>query len=65
MRIATDDERALRIASNVVELVLSELPGHPAPHTELAAVARKLGSARPGGRGAPTSPTPTPATPTW
>lgn len=42
MRIATDDERALRIAANVVELVLSELPGEPAPHTELARVAERL-----------------------
>lgn len=47
MRIATDDERALRIASNVVELVLSELPGDPAPHTELAQVAGKLGVGEP------------------
>jgi predicted molibdopterin-dependent oxidoreductase YjgC len=47
MRIATDDERALRIASNVVELVLSELPGDPGPHTELAAVAEKLGVGAP------------------
>jgi predicted molibdopterin-dependent oxidoreductase YjgC len=42
MRIATDDERALRIASNVVELVLSELPTEPEPHTELARTAAKL-----------------------
>jgi predicted molibdopterin-dependent oxidoreductase YjgC len=41
-RIATDDERALRSASNVVELVLSELPAAPEPHTELARTASKL-----------------------
>lgn len=43
MAIATEDEQARRIAGNVVELVLSELPEAPAPHTELAEVARELG----------------------
>jgi NADH dehydrogenase/NADH:ubiquinone oxidoreductase subunit G len=40
MVIDTQDERARRIAANVVELVLSELPEAPGEHTELAAVAR-------------------------
>lgn len=39
MVIDTEDERAQRIAANVVELVISELPEPPAEHTELAAVA--------------------------
>ena len=43
MRIVTDDERVQRIAKNVVELVLSELPGPPEEHTELAEVAGRLG----------------------
>ena len=51
MRISTDDDRALRIASNVVELVLSELPDDPAPHTELAQVAAMLGVGTPRWRG--------------
>jgi predicted molibdopterin-dependent oxidoreductase YjgC len=42
MRIDTADETARRIARATVELVLSELPTAPAPHTELAAVARAL-----------------------
>lgn len=41
--VRTGDERAVRTAAAVVELVLSELPRRPAPHTELAAVARALG----------------------
>ncbi len=40
MRIDTRDATARRIAAATVELVLSELPAAPAPHTELAAVAR-------------------------
>lgn len=47
MKIATGDERALRIAANVVELVLSELPQDPEPHTELAQVAASLGVGAP------------------
>jgi bidirectional [NiFe] hydrogenase diaphorase subunit len=47
MRISTQDELAQRIAANVVELVLSELPGPPAPHTELAQVAERLGVGEP------------------
>jgi predicted molibdopterin-dependent oxidoreductase YjgC len=48
MAIDSRDERARRIAANVVELVLSELPDPPAAHTELAAVARhfELGAPR-------------------
>jgi predicted molibdopterin-dependent oxidoreductase YjgC len=42
MVVHTRDERARRVAGAVVELVLSELPVAPAPHTELAAVAREL-----------------------
>lgn len=47
MVVHTRDERARRVAGAVVELVLSELPGPPAPHTELAAVARELGVGEP------------------
>ena len=48
MRIETEDATARRVASNTVELVLSELPRPPADHTELAAVARffELGEPR-------------------
>lgn len=42
MEIETEDETARRVAGAVVELVLSELPEPPAPHTELAAVAARL-----------------------
>jgi predicted molibdopterin-dependent oxidoreductase YjgC len=42
MEIATEDATARRVAGAVVELVLSELPGPPAPHTELAQVAAAL-----------------------
>jgi predicted molibdopterin-dependent oxidoreductase YjgC len=42
MRIATADATARRVATAVVELVLSELPEPPAPHTELAQVAARL-----------------------
>jgi bidirectional [NiFe] hydrogenase diaphorase subunit len=52
MRIETADERAQRIARNVVELVLSELPEPPAAHTELAEVAGRLGVEEPRWRGA-------------
>jgi predicted molibdopterin-dependent oxidoreductase YjgC len=52
MKIVTEDERSRRIAANVVELVLSELPGPPAPHTEIAAVAARLGVATPRWTGA-------------
>jgi formate dehydrogenase major subunit len=43
MEIDTRDATARRVATAVVELVLSELPEPPAEHTELAAVARSLG----------------------
>lgn len=52
MEVSTADEQARRIASNVVELVLSELPQPPAPHTELATVARELGVGTPRWTGA-------------
>jgi len=42
MQVQTTDAAARRVATAVVELVLSELPGPPAEHTELAAVARML-----------------------
>lgn len=43
MVVDTRDEAARRVAGAVVELVLSELPTPPEPHTELAAVAAELG----------------------
>jgi len=43
MAIDTTDATALRVAAATVELVLSELPEPPAPGTELARVARRLG----------------------
>lgn len=43
MKVDTRDSTARRIAAATVELVLSELPAPPAPHTELAVVARGLG----------------------
>jgi predicted molibdopterin-dependent oxidoreductase YjgC len=42
MKVHTADATARRVATAVVELVLSELPGPPGEHTELAAVARML-----------------------
>jgi bidirectional [NiFe] hydrogenase diaphorase subunit len=42
MKVETADATARRVATAVVELVLSELPGPPAEHTELASVARML-----------------------
>jgi NADH dehydrogenase/NADH:ubiquinone oxidoreductase subunit G len=42
MKIDTQDPVGRRVAGAVVELVLSELPDPPAPHTELAQVARRL-----------------------
>jgi formate dehydrogenase major subunit len=42
MVIDTADETSRRVATAVVELVLSELPQPPAPHTELAQVAGRL-----------------------
>jgi predicted molibdopterin-dependent oxidoreductase YjgC len=42
LEIDTRDETARRVAAAIVELVLSELPEPPAPHTELAQIARSL-----------------------
>lgn len=42
MKVDTQDATARRVATAVVELVLSELPEAPAEHTELAQVARML-----------------------
>jgi formate dehydrogenase major subunit len=42
MKIDTTDPQAARVARAIVELVLSELPVAPAPHTELAEIARRL-----------------------
>jgi formate dehydrogenase major subunit len=42
MKVNTLDETARRVATAVVELVLSELPTAPGENTELAAVARML-----------------------
>jgi predicted molibdopterin-dependent oxidoreductase YjgC len=52
MTIDTADEAARRVAKATVELVLSELPTAPAPHTELAAVARALDAGEPRWQGA-------------
>lgn len=43
MVVDTRDPAARRVAGAIVELVLSELPEPPAPHTELATVATELG----------------------
>jgi predicted molibdopterin-dependent oxidoreductase YjgC len=45
MQVSTTDPKARRVATAVVELVLSELPRAPEPHTELAQVAAMLGVA--------------------
>jgi len=42
MNVDTQDPTARRVATAVVELVLSELPEPPAEHTELAEIARML-----------------------
>jgi formate dehydrogenase major subunit len=42
MVIDSGDPTARRVAEAVIELVLSELPEPPAPHTELALVAQRL-----------------------
>ena len=46
MAVATQDADARRVATAVVELVLSELPRAPEPHTELAQIAAMLGVTR-------------------
>jgi len=43
MEIDTQDPTSRRVVRAIVELVLSELPVAPAPHTELATVARWVG----------------------
>jgi len=43
MEVSTRDPKARRVAAAVVELVLSELPRAPEPHTELAQMAEMLG----------------------
>ncbi len=52
MVVDTEDPTARRVAGSVVELVLSELPEPPAAHTELAAVAARLGVHEPRWTGA-------------
>ncbi|HEX7289926.1 MAG TPA: 2Fe-2S iron-sulfur cluster-binding protein [Conexibacter sp.] len=47
MVVDTEDPAGRRVAHAVVELVLSELPQPPAPHTELAQVAQRLGVGAP------------------
>jgi formate dehydrogenase major subunit len=47
MVIDTADATSRRVATAVVELVLSELPQSPAPHTELAVIAERLGAEDP------------------
>jgi NADH dehydrogenase/NADH:ubiquinone oxidoreductase subunit G len=47
MEISTEDETARRVVKSIVELVLSELPEPPAPHTELAQVAVQTGAEAP------------------
>jgi formate dehydrogenase major subunit len=47
MQVDTQDPTARRVATAVVELVLSELPAPPAEHTELAQVARLLDVSEP------------------
>jgi predicted molibdopterin-dependent oxidoreductase YjgC len=42
MKVDTADAASRRVAEAVVELVLSELPTTPAPHTELAQIAARL-----------------------
>jgi len=43
MRVNTEDPTARRVAGAIVELVISELPVPPAPHTEVAQIAARLG----------------------
>ena len=44
MVVNTRDEAVGRVVQTIVELVLSELPGPPAAHTELAAIAESVGA---------------------
>ena len=52
MEIETEDPTARRVAGAVVELVLSELPEPPAPHTELGRIVEGLGVGEPRWSGA-------------
>jgi bidirectional [NiFe] hydrogenase diaphorase subunit len=45
MVVDTTDPQAHRVVKAIVELVLSELPQAPAPHTELAQIADQVGAA--------------------
>lgn len=56
MKIQTEDETARRVASNTVELVMSELPRAPEEHTELAQVARFFEIGEPRWQGATHTP---------
>jgi formate dehydrogenase major subunit len=47
MKVDTTDAASRRVATAVVELVLSELPKPPAEHTELAQVRDRLGVGTP------------------
>lgn len=58
MAVMTEDPTARRVATAVVELVLSELPEPPAAHTELAQVAAALGVGEPRWPGQTHSPLP-------
>jgi predicted molibdopterin-dependent oxidoreductase YjgC len=58
MAVDTEDPAARRVAGAVVELVLSELPQPPAPHTELAQVAERLGVGAPRWPGETRAPAP-------
>jgi formate dehydrogenase major subunit len=58
MAVDTQDPAGRRVATAVVELVLSELPEPPAPHTELAQVAAQLGVGEPRWPGATHAPRP-------
>jgi formate dehydrogenase major subunit len=44
MAVETADETTRRVVRTIVDLVLSELPFPPAPHTELAQVAKAVGA---------------------
>lgn len=47
MRVRTDAPDVRRVVQGIIELVLSELPVAPAPHTELGRVAQRLGTQTP------------------
>jgi bidirectional [NiFe] hydrogenase diaphorase subunit len=58
MSIDTQDPTARRVAGAVIELVLSELPERPGPHTELARVADRLDVGEPRWKGVTHEPAP-------